>query len=251
MIEGLIITMFIGFIILKMTLEIFLKGTDIGRIITPLFVFVTFALQMWLVMNTSSSICGKIQWKDVLIFGLGYWLLIFGSIFLIINIIPGWKQPFSNFFGYLIVKLMGIKDVFNNLLKPASKVNDPKLASVIEKVYQDKSVMINTFTPSNFDDAIAALKGIFINTSSLDYKTNMEKLSHLVFVKDKVAENIWLAAAGWLSLTYASMLATGSSCNLTPEQLKTHMENYNKELENDKKTKDAIDKQKRAQVIRE
>lgn len=249
-VSGIIMTLFTLGLIAKVLMEVFTKGTTISKIITPLFITFVFGLQMWLVMAESSSACGKVQWKDVLIYGMGYWILIFGGVYLILTMAPGWKQPFSNFFGYMVVLLMGVKTTFNDLLKSPSQTKDPKLNAVIERVYQDKSLLINTLTPSNFDEAISSLKGIF-NSGSTNYSENMKRLAHLVFVKDKVAENIWLAMAGWLSLTYAGMLTSSSNCELQPAQLKKHIQDYQQQLKQKEQQKATKQQQQRVQVIRD
>ena len=98
--------------------------------------FCVLGLQIWLVVSDSLATCGKMRWQDLLknvgIFGVAYWILIFGLTALILQMSPGWKQPFSNFFGYLVVMLMGVKETFNELLKSPSKTSDVKLNAVIE-----------------------------------------------------------------------------------------------------------------------
>jgi hypothetical protein len=253
---SILMSIFIASFVIKNIIEFTVTDNSIRKVLTPIFIFITFGVQLGIVMSESYSNCGKIQISDTLIYGLGYWILIFGSIYLLITMLPGWKQPFSNFFGYGIVSLMGIKTLFNDIMKPTNNVKgDPKLSAVIEQIYDDKSLLINTLTPGNFDNAITSLKGIFrpevikvinempYSSSQIDALPqerkiaydNLQKLSHLVSLKDLISTNIWLLFAGILSLTYASMLTSSAKCSLSSSQLKTHITNYQKELENKEK----------------
>ena len=273
MAAGLFMSLFIGSIFIKALLEFFTESIQLKQIITPIFIFCVLAYQIGMVMSVSKDNCGKIQIKDVLIYGLGYWILIFGVTFLLITMFPGWKEPFSNFFGYGVVNLMGIKYLLNKILLPRDRSKDPKLNSIIERIYDDHSLLINSFTPDNFNDAMKGLKGIFkpeirraiegLPTGSVDKSFNMgkilkqrggnmndspsellNKLANLVVLKDKVSENIWFATSGWLSLTYSSMLTTSSKCDLSPSKLKKHIQDYQSHLEAKEQKQKADDKKK-------
>lgn len=270
---GILMSIFIATFAIKNIIEFTVSDNSIRKILTPIFIFIVFGIQLGIVMSESYSNCGKIQIKDTLIYGLGYWILIFGSVYTLITVLPGWKQPFSNFFGYGIVSLMGIKTLFNDILKPTNNVKgDPKLSAVIEQIYDDKSLLINTLTPNNFDNALTSLKGIFkpevskvinempYSSSQLDNlpetkkiaHDNLQKLSHLVLLKDQISTNIWLFVAGLLSLTYASMLTSTSKCTLSASKLKQHISDYQKQLEKEEKDKKKYNEtQQRVQVITE
>lgn len=268
---GILMSVFIASFVIKNIIEFTVKENSIRKILTPVFIFITLGVQLGIVMNESYTNCGKIQISDTLVYGLGYWILIFGSIYLLITMLPGWKQPFSNFFGYGIVSLMGIKGLFNDIMKPTNNVKgDPKLSAVIEQIYDDKSLLINTLTPDNFDSAMTSLKGIFkpevskvinempYSSSQIEALTNekkiayenLQQLSHLVLLKDLISTNIWLLFGGILSLTYASMLTSSSKCTLSSKQLKQHISDYQKQLENKEKENNSYQNEKqRVQVV--
>lgn len=269
---GLFMSIFVVSFLIKNIIEFTVSDNSIRKVLTPIFVFITLGLQVAIVMSESYSNCGKIQIKDTLLYGLGYWILIFGTIYMIISMLPGWKQPFSNFFGYGIVSLMGIKNLFNQILLPSKDVkSDPKLSAVIEQVYDNKSLLINTLTPSNFDSAMSSLKGIFkpevrkvfkempytsqqLNSLTTNQKTahdNLQRLSHLVVLKDLIATNIWLFVGGLLSLTYGSMLANTSDCSLSSSKLKQHIQDYQKHLEHTEKQEKEDNSKRRVHVIKD
>ena len=274
MVAQLFMTLFLFTIFAKALLEFLTESVQLKQIITPIFIFCVLAYQIGMVMASSKESCGKIQLQDVLIYGLGYWIMIFGSTILLITMFPGWKQPFSNFFGYGIVNLMGIKYILNRILLPKDRSKDPKLNSIIERIYEDHSLLINSFTPDNFNSAMKGLKGIFrpeiratiegLPSESIDKTFKMgkllkqrggnietdspseliKKLANLVMLKDKIAENIWFATSGWLSLTYSSMLTTSAKCNLSPAKLKKHIQDYQSHLEAKEQKQKADDKKK-------
>lgn len=264
MASSLFMALFAASIVVKVILEFFSKSMQLKQLLTPIFVFCVFAFQIGLVMSISKENCGTMQIKDILIYGLAYCILIFGTTFLLLTMFPGWKEPFSNFFGYGVVNLMGVKDLLNKIMLPKDQSKDPKLNAIIERIYEDHSLLINSFTPDNFNSAMKGLKGIFkpdirkalngmpesskpvtnpilaMNTTKpINQKGGnngespndlIKQLANLVVLKDKIAENIWFAASGWLSLTYASMLTTTSKCNLSPAKLKKHIKDYESHL---------------------
>ena len=258
MASSFFMALFMTSIVVKGLLEFFSRSIQLKQLLTPIFVFCVLAYQIGLVMAISKENCGKMQVKDILIYGLAYCILIFGSTFMLITIFPGWKAPFSNFFGYGIVKLMGVKDLLNKIMLPKNQSKDPKLNAIIERIYEDHSLLINTFTPDNFNSAMVGLKGIFKpnirkaldsmsgsqrggnNSEGLDL---IKQLANLVMLKDKIAENIWFATSGWLSLTYASMLTTTSKCNVSLSKLKKDMKDYESNLKSiEEKEKEKSDK---------
>lgn len=262
---GLFMTLFISSIIIKALLEFLINSVQLKQIITPLFVLCVLGYQIGFVMAVSKENCGNIQQMDVLVYGLGYWILIFGVTFLAITMFPGWKQPFSNFFGYGIVNIMGIKPLLNKMMVEKRTTTDPKLNSIIQKIYEDHSLLINSLTPKNFNSAIKGLKGIFkpnIRTAitrladgTHDDKDEsiilLKRLANLVMLKDKVAENIWFATSGWLSLTYSSMLTISSKCNLSQDKLKKQIQDYQTSLKEQEKKEKEKNKKKQVLVIQD
>ena len=69
-------------------------------------------------------------------------------------LMPGWKAPFSNTLGYLIVWLSGVNNSFYKILKQDNNEN-----KLLQMVYKDPSIMINEITPENFDLFIARMGG--------------------------------------------------------------------------------------------
>ena len=116
------------------------------------------------------------------------WIFIFGSLFVLLMIFPGWKSPFSNTFGYLLAKISGIQSLFNKMLVPESS------NKTIAQVYEDNSLIINEVTPSNFNDFwLNFSKNGFFNKEANKFKN---QLYNLVNLKDIVSETIWYLLTG-------------------------------------------------------
>ena len=164
------------------------------------------------------------------------------------TLFPGWKAPFSNTLGYGLVKILGIDTVFNNMLK--TKAGNNKL---LQKVYQDKSILINLMTPGplgTFDKVIAQLAGndtanikqkggnvIPQEPSQINagygifnpqYKDYIPQLYNFVLIKDYVAEFMWFMLAGFLSIQTSFNQIMGIEYKKTEEQLEKSMADFNK-----------------------
>ena len=97
--------------------------------------------QLFLNLGLTYSLCGTTQWETAMFVTFVPWLLIFMLLKILLDTFPGWTMPFSNTFGYLLVKLMGIRTIINKYFineKATSKVN-----KLLSKFYTDPSVIIN------------------------------------------------------------------------------------------------------------
>lgn len=71
-------------------------------------------------------------------------IFILGSVITLITIFPGWLSPFSNTFGYFVVSCLGLKRVFDSMLRTEGN-------PLIERIYSDQSLIINEMTPANYE----------------------------------------------------------------------------------------------------
>jgi len=130
------------------------------------------------------------------------------------KVLPGWKAPFSNTIGYVIVYMLGVGDAFSDLLK------SKKTGALIQKICDNEAIIVNEITPFNFE--------VFMNRLSKDkllksgYRNNpgYSKLWKLVAVKDAIAEFTWLMLSGILviSTTFNTLLEI--SCDIPIAQRK-------------------------------
>jgi len=124
------------------------------------------------------------------------WVFMFGSMVIALLIFPQWKNPFSNTFGYIIARLAGGTQSLLNLLRPGSETS-------LRYVYDNPSLLINQFTPLNFDVVLDGFKNELAITEE-----NKENFRKIVKLKDVVAEWIWylLTASVVISTSYTMMM---------------------------------------------
>jgi hypothetical protein len=124
------------------------------------------------------------------------WVFMFGSMVIALLIFPQWKNPFSNTFGYIIARLAGGTQSLLNLLRPGSETS-------LRYVYDNPSLLINQFTPLNFDVVLEGFKNELVITEE-----NKENFRKIVKLKDVVAEWIWylLTASVVISTSYTMMM---------------------------------------------
>jgi len=194
-------------------------------------------------LNLSESMCGIRQWKTTFFITIVPWLLIFIIMQLFISMFPGWMSPFSNTFGYLVAKLMGLPDLMEKILVVDNKT--PEAIRALESVRSDNSLLINELYPEEgrpangnsgpivrekFDKAWDKLKnGQIIQTfdQDKDKETSLkEKLYHFVQMKYSIAEYIWNLLTGFLvtSISYNYIINTG--CAKSPKEMKKRYDQY-------------------------
>jgi hypothetical protein len=156
-------------------------------------------------------------------------LMIFMLMFAILKILPGWKAPFSNTFGYFLAYTMGINKTFSSLL--AKKGENDNINNSIDQIAGNKSLMINQFTVDNFAETFNEFhknKLFFVEgyeptnipvefverINSVGQKEEIQKLFSAVSAKDLVAEHIWYILTGCLVITIVQNTMGELNCNL-------------------------------------
>lgn len=199
------------------------KGPEAGSksfILSLLYILLVVGSQLYINVRNSAALCNNTpQMVSSFIYTLIPNFFILGFIIVIMKVLPGWKAPFSNTFGYGLAKMMGAGGALNDLLKD-KKVNGVAMGELIQKICDNKSIIINEMTPLNFKSFLKKM-----NTDNL-LKTNYAKregyktLWNLVVMKDSFAEFMWVSLCGTLviSTTYNALLEI--SCNIPIKQRK-------------------------------
>jgi len=192
-------------------------------ILTILFAVLIISQQYGTYTLLTKRLCGGNQWpeelKITLITNAMYVLI----IVILLKVFPGFKQPFSNTFGYLIASIFGVKKALNNLLLSEAEGDD-----IVKKVYDDPSLLINLITTNNFQAVIDKLqKG---NPPIIDPDAaDVTKLYKLVAIKDMVGEMIWIMMAGALAISSGyNMIYNIKECKREPGE----KSQFAKDLEN-------------------
>lgn len=214
--------------IVYFVLKIYSTTKNMIIIWTGVYVLALLVGEFLINVSVSGKLCGNPQYGMAAIITIIPWIIIFGFLNMLLMIFPGWLSPFSNTFGYLVTKLLGIGDLFNDILSSKfEKDNTPQnmkvAAEALEHIYADKSVLINEITQENFDTFWSRMSsaGLFKKNAS-EFK---ERLRYLVKVKDTVAEFIWYLLTGGLVTSVSYNFMVNSDCSKSVDELETNVNN--------------------------
>lgn len=182
--------------------------------------------QLFITYQQSKELCKTPNIGSVLLWSLIPWFIIFIGLNALLTMFPGWKAPFSNTFGYLVVRILGIKNTFNSLLKSNYTTQDAGLNKVMEQIYEDESLLINEIIPTNFDTAIEKLKPLFDTKNRERYNESIVSLRKMVLLKDEVSRFIWYVLTGGFVISLSSMGIASTKCTKTSKQLQEEQEKY-------------------------
>lgn len=210
-------------------------------------------------LNLTESMCGIRQWQSSFFITIFPWFLIFGVLHLFLTLFPGWKSPFSNTFGYLVAKLMGLSDFMKQILVEVNP-DGSEASRALESVKTDNSLLINELYEESskvaqieqtdrqgnkkmvdklgkddkpvwerpkFKDAWDKLvKGNIIKP---DYKNNdkmIDKLYFFVQMKFTIAEYIWNLLAGFLVTSISYNYIINAGCDQSPVIMQQKYKKY-------------------------
>jgi hypothetical protein len=138
------------------------------------------------------------------------WTVLLGGIIVVLRVLPGWKQPFSNTFGYLVVLIGGGKQKLREMLQTETTPS-------LKFVQEDPWTLLVNFSTVTFDTTLAALKR--------DYTINEEKVGafrKIVLLKDLMSELIWFMLVGSIAITLSFTTMSAYKCqssSATPLEL--------------------------------
>jgi len=194
--------------------------------------YLAFILVIEFIINSylTKSICGDYQIATSLPATFIPWVVIFGSVILLLTALPGWLSPFSNTFGYTAALMNGLDNTVNSILKDDGGESNAELSKAITHIYTDKSLLINELTPDNFNTFWTSMKSAF-KPSVLNDETLKNKLFSIVVLKYSVAKFIWYILAGILTTYVSFNYIITSSCDARSTQSNRQLDNYTNQLE--------------------
>jgi len=176
------------------------------------------------------------------------WVLIFGSLMLVLIAFPGFKSAFSNVIGYFVVAGEA-NNVLTTLLvnqetksaidgetntTPEKKQELSKAAEAILKLCGNMSVLINQIVPSNFEEYWSLLKPLM----KPEYQTSGEqstelktKLLNLVVRRDNIGEALWYVYTAVLLISVIQYNLTTRGCVKDPSAMEASHQAFLKEEE--------------------
>jgi hypothetical protein len=206
--------------------------------------------QFLLNINLTRDICGEANTFIAFIYTFIPWTIIFGVIILFLNVFPGWLAPFSNTFGYFLIRMYGLNKKFEEVV--LSKPETPgtpgtpaaKSEQLLQNILANKSILINEVPdPENgYDNFLNSLKNMNLlknpATSTIkDSNTNnytdpnILALQDLIRIKFLIAKIIWYLLSGVLTISIAYNSIIQSECKNSIKYIeKTYNENQ-KEVE--------------------
>ena len=98
--------------------------TWVSKIVSVVYILLVLISQYYINLKHTKIICGTTQRSKALLFTVVPNVLMFGLIFGLLIILPGWKAPFSNTIGYTVIKTMGVTDVLRKMMKTAKELKN-------------------------------------------------------------------------------------------------------------------------------
>lgn len=183
-------------------------------------------------LNMTYSICGSKQWQTSIFATIAPWTIIFGFLYIGLQSFPSWLMPFSNTIGYGMSLLAGLSETIDKIFKGTgdddlkiSKDDNDKdkknnIISTLEKLYSDKSLIINEITLNNFSNFWNKMKGL-IKKEVLEDRNDTEKKSliQLIKIKEYTSEFLWYILSGFLITSISHSYIINASCKRTVQEM--------------------------------
>lgn len=181
----------------------------------------TILSEFFISLDLSKKMCGEPQFNTALMATIIPWGLIFTTIIVLLNLFPGWLSPFSNTIGYILTVILGIKDIFNELLdpEPKNKKHSDFIKTALQHITMDKSILINEITIENFETFWNNMTPIFKENKANDNNLKLD-LFNLVRVKTIVSEVVWYILTGLLILSVSFNNILNTNCEKNLENMK-------------------------------
>lgn len=193
-------------------------------------------------VNISKKICNDIiQWGTISTITFLPWIIIFGTLYFILELFPGWVRPFSNTIGYLIVNSLGATEKVKEILIKKGDLGENKqdknsIIEAINNIEKNYSRFINEIDtdPVSFKNFIGNLiegqaieSGITIENFWEDDK--IKELFKLINIKHVVGKLFWYMLAGSLIASVSYSFIVDLECGKTLAQSsKDYEELYSK-----------------------
>lgn len=189
-------------------------------------------------MAMTKEVCGTTQTGTAIMITSVPWLTIFGIMMIMIRIFPGWLMPFSNTFGYLIVKIANIEKVMGDIIAPKAStdnsIESKQTAYAIEQIYSNKSLIINELSEANFENFWNRTKNAGLLTSNAE--ESKDKLFNLIRLKNIVSEIIWSLLSGILAIAISNNYVADTACVRSTKEMIERMNQYEEEQKAEEKT---------------
>lgn len=212
-----IVTIFYGFFIINNVLNsktmdnISEKSNNVLYDIIYILILLTGTI--YLNVNISKIVCNsnKIKWGDIFLLTIIPWIIIFGLIYFLLELFPGWIKPFSNTIGYFIVNSLGASVKLEKILKDPNDENDKTLKQALINIDINKTKFINEMNDdkTQYTNLINQLvKEKFTNNDINKDSEDVISLFSMIVTKNLIGKYVWYILSGMLiaSITYNNVI---------------------------------------------
>jgi hypothetical protein len=232
--------------------EVLTKG-KYASLVFKIYITVILFSQFLLNINLTRDICGEANTFIAFIYTFIPWTIIFGIIVLFLGVFPGWLAPFSNTFGYFLIRMYGLNKKFEEVVKSTS-LSDSKQTppppgtpaatsqELLQNILANKSILVNEIPDANtgFDNFLISLNDMGLLKVNMDARdsvtndytdTHILALQDLIRIKFLIAKIIWYLLTGLLTISIAYNSIIQSECKNSIKYIeKTYSQNQ-KEVE--------------------
>ena len=152
-------------------------------------------------LQTTNKLCGNNDYTTAIMVTVIPWSIILGVLLVLLKSFPGWKSPFSNTFGYLVAKLMGVGKILLEIT-PGGKSSE-----IYQLCKKKVSTVVNVHSwPSVKDNPLK------LDINGSEKAKLWTQFTHIVLMKDLIGEMLWYLLAGFLIISYQSSYIVNNSC---------------------------------------
>jgi len=242
----------------------FMYNSSQLKVIVGIYVLLVIVTQYLISLSAIKEKCGNNDYVAAFTVTSFPWVFIFGVLYIVMTMFPSWKAPFSNTFGYLAVRVAGVRTLLiDNILKKdaykqgggsrryknvsrrvkqrggenegeesnISSVNE--MAKALQHIYSDPSLLINELTPDNYDTFWTRMKPLF-KANANEYKDDLFKM---VLLKDITSELIWYLLTGMLITSMVANSIANRLCKYSMSEMKKNQQDSENSIINADKAK--------------
>ena len=226
--------------------EVLTKG-KYASLVFKIYITAILFSQFLLNINLTRDICGEANTFIAFIYTFIPWTIIFGIIVLFLGVFPGWLAPFSNTFGYFLIRMYGLNKKFEAIVQQptteitASDKSGYESYQLLQNILSNKSILVNEIPDADtgFDNFLSSLQNMKLlkpNMAHIDQTNNYTspatlELQDLIRIKFLIAKIIWYLLSGLLTISIAYNSIIQSECKNSIKYIeKTYAQNQ-KEVE--------------------
>ena len=182
-------------------LYIIIKSNGIsGVMFDVIFVLIVIIVMYFMNVEVMKTRCGASDIAVVAKATIVPWTILLGGTMAILRFLPGWKQPFSNTFGYIIVLFGGGKQKLLDMLQTEKTPS-------LKFIQDDPWALLVNFSTYTFDTTLAALR-----RDSPIAEDKVAAFRKIVLLKDLISELIWYMLVGSVAITLSYTSMSGYKC---------------------------------------